>query len=324
MSDSITRLSLTDLHRDPETFRQRLFEGLREHGFVILRDHPITRERLDQAYALARDFFALPTASKLRYDSGSGGARGFTAFGRENARGNPHSDLKEFWHIGPDVAPDSPYFGVYTDNVWPDEIPAFRPCFQALYLDMEQLGKIMLDALGQALKLDPDFFRDMVTDGQSVLRLLHYPEMEGLEAEGLEGLDTHKEGLDTHNAMRAAPHADINLLTLLVGATDSGLELYDRRGNWLPVESEPDEIVLDTGDMMSRLTNDVLPATVHRVVNSNDRDESRYSMPFFLHPHARASLDCLPQCVDRSGPRYAPITAGEFLQQRLREIGLVY
>lgn len=309
MNEAITRLSLTYLYQDPPGFRRCLFAGLREHGFVILRDHAISRDRLEQAYALARDLFALPAASKLKYDSGSGGSRGFTAFGRENARGNPHSDLKEFWQMGPDVASHSPYFGVYTDNVWPQELPAFRPCFQALYQDLERLGKTMLEVLGEALALEPDFFRDMVSDGQSVLRLLHYPRVEGL---------------DTHNAMRAAPHADINLLTLLVGATDSGLELLDRDGNWLPVESGPDEIVLDTGDMMSRLTNDVLPATVHRVVNPNRQDESRYSMPFFLHPHARASLDCLPQCVGEDGPRYPPISAGDFLQQRLREIGLVY
>ena len=314
MRAAITRLSLPDLHDDPEAFRRRLFEGLREHGFVILRDHTITDDRLAQAYALARDLFALPPETKLKYDSGNGGARGFISFGRENARGNPYADLKEFWHIGPDVAPDSPYFGVYAENVWPQEIPAFRPCFQALYRDLERLGKIMLEALGQAMALEPGFFRDMVSDGQSVLRLLHYP--------GPKGLDSEDPG--TRNAMRAAAHADVNLLTLLVGATDSGLELLDRDGEWMPVESEPDEIVLDTGDMMSRLTNDVLPATVHRVVNPGDRGGSRYSMPFFLHPHAGASLECLRQCVGDEGPHYPSTTAGEFLQQRLREIGLLY
>ena len=268
MSNTIARLSLPELHSNPESFRRQLFAGLKEHGFVILRNHSISKSRLDQAYALAQRFFELPVQAKLTYDSGSGGARGYTAFGRENAKGNPHSDLKEFWHIGPDVAPESPYFGVYADNVWPSELPEFKTCFQGLYRELEQLGKTMLEALGEEMQLQPDFFRDMVTDGQSVLRLLHYPRVEGL---------------DTHNAMRAAPHADINLLTLLVGATDSGLELLDRDGNWLAVESEPDEIVLDTGDMMSRLTNDVLPSTIHRVVNPNSQDESRYSMPFFLH-----------------------------------------
>ena len=147
----------------------------------------------------------------------------------------------------------------------------------------------------------------MVTDGNSICRLLHYPSVKDL---------------DTNHSMRAAAHADINLLTLLVGATDSGLELLDKDGNWMPVESDENEIVLDTGDMMSRLTNDVLPSTVHRVVNPADQNRSRYSMPFFLHPHSKASLNCLPQCEGDSGPKYPPITAGEFLEERLVEIGL--
>jgi len=309
MSTGITRLSLLDLDARPDKFRRQFVAGLREHGFVILRDHAINRQHLDQAYELLRAFFDLPERTKLKYDSGSGGERGYIAFGRENAKGNPYSDLKEFWHIGPDVAKKSPYFGVYAHNLWPEEIPQFKHCFKALYGELEQLGKLLLEAVGTELGVNKNFFRDMVTDGQSILRLLHYP---GLK------------GLDTVNAMRAAPHADINLLTLLVGATDSGLELYDRRGNWLPVECEADEIVLDTGDMMSRLTNDVLPSTIHRVVNPQGKNDSRYSMPFFLHPHSQASLDCLPQCVGADGPRYSPITAGEFLRQRLMEIGLTY
>ncbi len=308
MSNAITRLSLDDLKSDRNGFCQALYSGLREYGFVILRDHGIDKARLDQAYDYARQLFELPVETKLKYDSGSGGARGYTAFGRENAKGNPHADLKEFWHIGQHVTEDSPYFEEYPKNIWPDEIPEFRNFFSELYREMETLGKNMLELLGEAMGLEKEFFRNMVTDGNSICRLLHYPKLEGL---------------DTGSSMRAAAHADINLLTLLVGATDSGLELLDKDGNWMPVISDEDEIVLDTGDMMSRLTNDVLPSTIHRVVNPNNSNVSRYSMPFFLHPHSNASLNCLPQCAGPGGSKYPPITAGEFLQQRLHEIGLI-
>jgi len=308
MSNEIKHLSMLDLNGPGrEHFQQELYTGLKEYGFVVLKDHNINRDRLDEAYALAQEFFNLPLETKLKYDSGSGGARGYTAFGRENAKGNPHSDLKEFWHVGQDVAEDSPYYNEYPHNIWPTELPEFKPVFQRLYRDLETLGKTMLEALGEVMGLKKEFFRNMVTDGNSICRVLHYPSLEGL---------------DTKNSMRAAAHADINLLTLLVGATDSGLELLDNNGNWIPVISNEDEIVLDTGDMMSRLTNDVLPSTVHRVVNPEQQDRSRYSMPFFLHPHSAASLECLPQCEGRTGPKYPPITAGEYLEQRLVEIGL--
>ena len=307
-ASSIKNLSMLDLQQDRVRFREELFSGLKEYGFVVVRDHGITTAELGRAYELTEAFFALPLETKMRYDSGSGGARGYTAFGRENAKGNPHSDLKEFWHVGQTVASDSAYAGVYPDNVWPAEIPEFEACFREMYQKLESLGKTLLAVVGEALGLDADFFPEMVKDGNSVYRLLHYPQVAGL---------------DTQRSMRAAAHADINLLTLLVGATDSGLELLDHEGNWLPVHSTPEEIVLDTGDMMSRLTNEVLPSTVHRVVNPSSSTGPRYSMPFFLHPHANARLDCLPSCLGSGGAKYPPISAGEFLQERLEEIGLV-
>ena len=305
---AIKNLSLKDLESDREGFTQELFEGLKTYGFVVLRDHGIAATEIREAYRLVEQLFQLPIDTKLKYDSGSGGARGYTAFGRENAAGNPYADLKEFWHVGQTLTPNSEYADVYPANVWPEEIPEFEHCLNGMYRKLEDLGKLMLELVGDSLNLEPEFFNEMVTDGNSIYRLLHYPAVKGM---------------DTGHRMRAAPHADINLLTLLLGATDSGLELLDHRGNWLPVESGPDEIVLDTGDMMSRLTNDVLPSTVHRVVNPFSQDKSRFSMPFFLHPHSQADLSCLPQCQGKSGAKYAPITAGEFLQQRLEEIGLV-
>jgi isopenicillin N synthase-like dioxygenase len=308
MSTSIKHLSVHDLKNDRETFVADLYEGLTDCGFVVLRDHGIAKADLEKAFDLIKAFFALPVETKLKYDSGSGGARGYTAFGRENAAGNPHSDLKEFWHVGQELAPTSPYFGIYEPNHWPEELPEFKAHMLSIYAQLEALGKSMLAALTGPLGLAPDFFDNMVEDGNSVYRLLHYPAVEGM---------------DTSQSMRAAPHADINLITLLLGATDSGLELLGKEGEWIPVASTSDEIVLDTGDMMSRLTNDVFPSTVHRVVNPAVQSSSRYSMPFFLHPHSAARLDCLPQCAGEGGAKYPPISAGEFLQQRLREIGLV-
>jgi len=307
MANEIKRLSMKDLESNRDEFLSELYTGLKEYGFVVLRDHNINRNKLDRAYAQLQELFNLPLETKLKYDSGEGGRRGYVAFGRENAKGNPHADLKEFWHVGQDLTPASDYFREYPENVWPEEIPEFEEFFKGFYHDLESLGKTVLEALGEVMGLEKNFFRAMVTDGNSICRLLHYPALKNL---------------DTKNAMRAAAHADINLLTLLVGATDSGLELLDKDGNWMPVESNEDEIVLDTGDMMSRLTNDVLPSTVHRVVNPANQERSRYSMPFFLHPHSNASLNCLPQCAGPGGSKYPPITAGEFLDQRLVEIGL--
>ena len=298
---------MKDLEMNRESFLSGLFTGLQECGFVVLRDHAIERQRLDHAYQLLEKLFALPVESKLKYDSGDGGQRGYTAFGRENAKGNHHADLKEFWHVGQELSRDSAYFKDYPDNVWPEEIPEFETFFKSFYRDLEALGKTILEALGEAMNLEPDFFRNMVVDGNSICRLLHYPATRHL---------------DTQRSMRAAAHADINLLTLLLGATDSGLELLDQNSDWKPVVSSEEEIVLNTGDMMSRLTNDVLPATVHRVVNPINQERSRYSIPFFLHPHSKTSLKCLPQCVDPDGSKYPPITAGAFLEQRLIEIGL--
>ncbi len=306
--ESIKHLSIKAIEEDRDWFVNELYQGLQDCGFVVLRDHGIRTEQLDLAYSLVRQLFDLPLDVKMKYDSGSGGARGYTAFGRENAAGNPHSDLKEFWHIGQELSTDSPYFGSYPENLWPAELPQFRASLGGLYRQLESIGVTMLGLLGEAMDLEPQFFARMIKDGNSVYRLLHYPAVAGL---------------DTSKSMRAAPHADINLLTLLLGATDSGLELLDHDGNWIPVKSEANDIVLDTGDMMSRLTNDVLPSTVHRVVNPPQSNSSRYSMPFFLHPHSAASLACLPQCYGATGPKYPPITAGEFLQQRLEEIGLV-
>ncbi|MEM7359967.1 MAG: 2-oxoglutarate and iron-dependent oxygenase domain-containing protein [Pseudomonadota bacterium] len=286
-------------------FIEGLFLGLTECGFAVIHGHGIKEKLLQDAYALNEALFALPLEEKMTLAVGQGGERGYTAFGREYAKDNPHADLKEFWHIGPELSSDSPYAGAYPDNVWPTEPAEFKTCFLGLYRQLLDVAQQLLQAVGRALDLQDDFFDDLTADGNSVLRLIHYPPVAGM---------------NTELQMRAAPHADINLMTLLVGATDSGLQLLDHDGSWINVESEPGDIIVDTGDMMARLTNHALPATIHRVINPDNSHTSRYSMPFFVHPHGKALLECLPQFKD--GSEAAPITAGDFLEQRLRENGL--
>lgn len=293
---------------EKKDFISKLYNGLVDYGFIILDDHIIDQSKVDKAYETTKAFFKLPSDVKGKYGGVAGGQRGFTEFGREHAKDNPNPDLKEFWHVGRELSATSQYKGVYPDNVWPDaDVPQFKQELSDLYNAMDDTAAILLDAIGMALDLPKEFFRNMIDDGNSILRLIHYPPVDKQ---------------DTANSVRAAAHEDINLITLLVGATDSGLELLDRDGTWLAIESTPGQIVVDTGDMMARLTNGILPATTHRVVNPKDTSTTRYSMPFFVHPHSKASLAVLPQC-EGEGKKWPDITAGDFLTQRLKEIGLM-
>ncbi|EQC51409.1 isopenicillin N synthase family oxygenase [Bacteriovorax sp. DB6_IX] len=292
---------------DQIKFVDQLMFGLKEYGFIILNDHTVEQAKVDEAYDMVKEFFSLPIETKRNYAGVMGGQRGYTPFGMEHAKGNPNPDLKEFWHVGRTLSADSQYQGVYPDNVWPSEVPNFEKAFRELYDSMDQTAGVLLEAIGKGLDLPQNFFADMIHDGNSILRTIHYPPTKGQ---------------DTQNSIRAAAHEDINLITMLVGATASGLQLLDRDGTWLDVNSRPGQLVVDSGDMMSRLTNDVLPATTHRVINPDNDGTERYSMPFFVHPHSNASLACLPSCVGE-GKKYEDITAGEFLNQRLREIGLL-
>lgn len=293
--------------QDQANFVEQLFYGLKDYGFIVLTDHTVDQKKVDLAYEYIHEFYSLPTEQKLKYAKSSGGQRGYTPFKTEHAKNNDSPDLKEFWHVGRELAPDSPYVGVYPENVWPSEIPEFKSVFLDLYNAMDESSRILLEAIGRSLDVPPTYFDKMIKDGNSVLRTIHYPPVKGE---------------DVKKSVRAAAHEDINLITLLVGATDSGLELLDRDGSWLPVQSKPGQIIVDTGDMMSRVTNDVLPATTHRVVNPDNDESARYSMPFFVHPHSNAVLSCLDSCVGE-GRKYEDITAGDFLEQRLREIGLL-
>ena len=295
---------------DRAKFIDQLFTGLKEYGFIILKDHNVKAADLHNAYEILKSFYALPTEVKKSYISPKAGfQRGYTPFGQEHAKDSPVMDLKEFWHVGRVLPANSPLQGRYPENVWPtNEIPEFQSHFVKLFNALEEAGEIMLEALTIPLKVEKDFFAKMTKDGNSILRLLHYPPI--------------PEGADPR-CVRAAAHEDINFITILPAATSSGLQLQDRDGTWLDVVSEPDTLIVDVGDMLARLTNDVLPSTTHRVINPQDgTNQARYSMPFFMHPHPDAMLSCLPSCVG-TGAKYPDITGHDFLMQRLREIGLI-
>lgn len=292
-------------------FIRDLRSSLESTGFVRITDHGLDSNTLSQAYSLIKQLFDQPLATKSKYQLEQLGLRGYTGFAKERAKGQTAGDLKEFWHIGKDLEPDSAYINRYPENLWPHEISNFEPAFKSLFLRLEEIALELLKAIGEGFGMPPDYFPQLVNDGNSVLRLIHYPAVEGM---------------DTVNQMRAAAHADINLMTLLVGATDSGLQLLDKEGNWVDVETNQHEIVVDTGDMMARITGNTLPSTVHRVINPDNSRNARYSMPFFLHPHSDAVLERLPifdNDRNQSTRDLQPaITAGDFLNQRLTENGL--
>jgi len=292
---------------DQMTFINELFRGIKDYGFIILKDHDVQPELLSHAYQLLEAFYALPIDVKMKY-VGAGGQRGYTSFGTEHAKDSPVMDLKEFWHVGREVEDSHPFSKYYPKNLWPAELPEFRNVFENIYSSLEEAGSAMLQALTFPLDVDIQYFDRMVQDGNSILRLLHYPPI--------------PEGVDPR-CIRAAAHEDINLITILPAATASGLQLRDRDGRWLEVESDPGTLIVDAGDMLARACNDVIPSTTHRVVNPQDGTNGhRYSMPFFMHPNPEAILSCIPSCRG-TGAKYADISAHDFLMQRLREIGLI-
>lgn len=292
-----------------QNFIQQLWTGLKDYGFIILKDHGVSIELQAQAYEILQKFYALPEETKKSYiSSAGGGQRGYTPFGQEHAKDSPVMDLKEFWHVGREVSADHPMSAHYPKNIWPTEIPEFKSIFSELFQSLDRAGQNMLEALTGPLGLEKDYFKARVQDGNSILRLLHYPPI--------------PEGVDPR-CLRAAPHEDINFITLLPAASAAGLQLKDRDGSWLDVNGEPGTLIVDVGDMLARLSNDVLPSTTHQVVNTPEgKSKSRYSMPFFMHPQSDVDLDCLPSCVG-DGKKYPAIKAGDFLMQRLREIGLI-
>jgi isopenicillin N synthase-like dioxygenase len=309
----IPTIHLADYEREDAAARARMIatlgEGLTEFGFLTVEGHGIDESLIREVYALFRRFFELPEAVKRRYSGVEGGARGFTPMGVEHAKNSAYPDLKEFYHVGQELAEAHPYRAEYPANIWPVEIPELRPAALHLYRRLETCSQTILRALADHFDLPRERFASMMRDGNSVLRMIHYPVV--------------PEEADPRS-VRAAPHEDINLITLLCEATDSGLEILTRRGEWLPVAALEGQIVVDAGDMLSRATNGVVPATTHRVVNPprGERRE-RYSVPFFVHPFSACDLAVMEEFVTPERPaQFPPITAGAFLEQRLFEIGL--
>lgn len=292
---------------DFAAFARGLGASFERYGFAVVTDHGLPQDRVAAALDAARRFFALPDAAKQRYVTGVGGQRGYTAFGRETAKGSSAHDLKEFWHVGREPPPPG---GLASRNVWPDEIAGFRAELGWLYGALDALGGKLLQAIAVQLGLPRGWFDDKVDQGDSILRLLHYPPAD----------------FDGPH-IRAAAHEDINVITLLLGAEEAGLEIKDRDGRWLPAAPPPGALVCNIGDMLQRLTNNRLPSTSHRVVNPppERRGVARYSSPFFLHFNPDFEIRTLPSCVDGGRPDLypEPITAAGFLMERLREIKLV-
>ncbi len=289
-------------------FVDSLYTGLKDYGFIILKDHTVDPKLCSYAYDLIHEFFSLPEDKKMSYVcKDGGGQRGYTAFGTEHAKDSQYPDLKEFWHVGRDIPIDHPFNKYYPQNVWVKEIPEFKNTFSKLYSSLDMTSVIILSALGKALDVPDNYFKDMVHLGNSILRPIHYPPL-------------HPD--QDPNSVRSAAHEDVNLITILMGATTGGLELLDRDGKWLDVATRSGELVVDSGDMLSRITNDIIPATTHRVVNpKNTENKSRYSMPFFVHPNPEVDLKCIPSCKG-AGEKYPAINSHEFLMKRLKEIGL--
>jgi len=296
--------------QDRAEFVRVLGRSLVDTGFVKVDGHKVTKARVDAAYRDIEAFFALPEAAKRAYlVPGTGGARGFTAFGSEHAKDNPVGDLKEFWHIGQDNPPGGRFEGDFMPNLWPAEVPSFKANLLGLFTDLEACAGTLLEAIALYLGLPQRHLADMVVGGNSILRLIHYPALKERYIEG---------------GVRASAHEDINLITLLPAATESGLELLDRDGKWHAVDGLEGEIVADAGDMLSRHVNAKIPSTTHRVVNPKSPDTVRYSMPFFCHPRPEVLLDCPAEILEPGERRrFEPITAHDFLMQRLREIGLI-
>ena len=308
------RVPTLDIRRyqsDRAAFVADIGAAYREYGFCCITGHGIARELIDGAYAAFQRFFALPADTKMKYHiPGSGGARGYTPFKVETAKDSQYADLKEFWHIGREIPRDSAFAELMPANLWPTEVPDFKQYGYGLYAALDQLGTRVLRALALHILQPENFFEDKTNVGNSILRPLHYPPIVQEDVPNV----------------RAGAHEDINFITLLVGASAEGLEVLSE-GEWLPVTTTGDAIVVNIGDMLQRLSNNVYPATTHRVGNPKNANarKPRYSVPFFLHPNPDVVLDPLDSCITADNPRRyaASISSHEYLLQRLREIKLI-
>jgi len=299
-----------------QAFVQKLGEAYNNIGFVAIKNHGLNKELQDKLYAVIKKFFLLPDDVKAKYEKPEiGFQRGYTGKGKEHAKGRNTGDLKEFYHVGQelDAIPDSDETKKeYPGNIWPSEVSEFKEIANEAYRTLEAAGKNMLKAIALYLELDENYFEDKVAYGNSILRQIHYFPIENPD-------DVPAD------AVRAAEHGDINLITLLMGASADGLQVLRKDGRWIPITALPDQLVVNVGDMLERLTNKKLKSTIHRVVNPPREmmHTSRYSIPFFMHPRSEMDLTCLDSCVDSEHPKqFEDATAGEFLDERLRELGL--
>src|SRR5690606_32094563 len=313
--NGIPSVNLSDFtSNDParkQKFVNEIGKAYEDIGFVALKGHFLSDELVDKLYKSVKDFFALPTETKASYEiEGIGGQRGYTSFGKEHAKDKPEGDLKEFWHFGQYVDEADKSKFDYPENIHVSEVEGFNEAGKEAYQQLEKPGISVLRALAIYLGLDEFYFDDKVTNGNSILRAIHYPPIQE----------------EPKGAVRAGAHGDINLITLLMGASAGGLQVLRKDGVWVDAIAEPDELVINVGDMLSRHTNNKLKSTIHQVVNPPKEEwgKPRFSIPFFMHPVSEMKLDVLENCIDENNPKqFDDITAGEFLNQRLREIGLI-
>lgn len=302
---------LSDDPKRKQKFVNEIGKAYEDIGFVALKGHFLDHELVDKLYASVKDFFNLPLETKEKYEiPGIGGQRGYVSFGKEHAKGRKEGDLKEFWHFGQYLKSDSKYNTIYPPNVEVAELPEFNSTGEEAYKMLEKTGIYVLRALSVYLEIDEFYFDKYVTEGNSILRPIHYPPITN----------------EPKDAVRAAAHGDINLITLLMGAQGRGLQVQNNDGEWIDAIAEPDELVINVGDMLSRHTNNRLKSTIHQVINPPKElwGTSRYSIPFFMHPVADMELNCLENCIDQNNPKqFDDVTAGEFLHERLVELGLI-
>jgi isopenicillin N synthase-like dioxygenase len=312
--NKIPSVNLADFLSDDKNRKQQFISEIghayENIGFVALKGHFLEDALVADLYTEIKNFFELPLAIKEKYEiPGIGGQRGYVSFGKESAKGKKEGDLKEFWHFGQYVDSDSKYAKEYPNNVTVEELPKFNEVGKKTYQMLEKTAKYVLRSLALHLSLEETYFDNYIKNGNSILRPIHYPPIE-TEPKGAE---------------RAAAHGDINLITLLMGAQGKGLQVQNHNGDWIDAMAEPDEIMINVGDMLSRHSNNKLKSTIHRVVNPPKEmwGTSRYSIPFFMHPISDMKLDVLDACIDTNNPKgYDDITAGDFLDQRLKELGL--
>ena len=315
MSTEIISLNLNDFKNGNSSQRTKFVRDLGEAyekiGFVAIYNHQLSDDTSENLYKYTKEFYALPKQIKMKYHKeGIAGQRGLTSWGTEHSKNSSVGDLKEFYHFGQTIPDELKSKYDYHQNILVQEVPDFNTYALKAYADLQETGKYMLRAIALYLDLDEFYFDKYIKYGNSILRPIHYGPIK----------DAPK------NAVRAGQHEDINLITLLMGASASGLEVLDKLGNWIAITALPNQLVVNVGDMLQRLTNDKLRSTTHRVVNPPKEEwgTTRFSIPFFLHPESEMRLDCLENCMTESNPKkYDDISAGEFLTERLIEIGLL-